>query len=343
MKFSVNKETLTEMNHICKYCKTPFYSRLKKSVVCKSKDCKNLYNQEKYKKRLKECVCTLCGNTYFATDKQSKLFCKNCVRKNPYNYKNTFEKQIFCKHCSQLIRTETKNVIGKNYKKESFSGICEQCKKNNYQKSSERMKLYNPTYKTPLTEKEYLQKQENKKQTEIIKNFFKPIQIKINKEKQSEKMKLHNPMKNPEIIAKCLKTRLQNIETGKTKILRGKDRKGFKGTRTIQNYLRLNLSSWKKELMEANNYTCDICGKNNCYLNVHHKEPFRNIVSKFCELLNINLSKIVYGDEQYLELEKQIIEYHTKHKEIGQVVCELCHAKIDKYFKPRKGTKDEQK
>lgn len=147
-------------------------------------------------------------------------------------------------------------------------------------------------------------------------------------------MKAKNPMFNLETRQKVRATRLKLIEEGKI-VYDGTKNKNYKGDRGIKNYLRLAITWWRKENFERTNYTCECCGKTHVYLQVHHLEKFSDIVEKLADELNLNLRTLVYKSADYNKLEELVVNYHKEHN-IGLVVCEECHDKIDECFHKRK-------
>lgn len=69
-------------------------------------------------------------------------------------------------------------------------------------------------------------------------------------------------------------------------------------------------------------------------MHVHHKEPFIEIFERFLKELGLNGQEVEYMSEDYLKLEKAIVDYHNSH-DIGLVVCESCHDKVDPKFHKR--------
>jgi transposase len=76
---------------------------------------------------------------------------------------------------------------------------------------------------------------------------------------------------------------------------------GFK--RSINDRLRHSqyYKNWRTEVFKRDNYTCQECGKKNCYLEAHHIKPF----------------------SKYPELRFEISN--------GITVCRNCHAEIDSF------------
>ena len=68
---------------------------------------------------------------------------------------------------------------------------------------------------------------------------------------------------------------------------------------------------------------------------MHHIEKFSDLVERFAKELNLNLKTLKYKSDDYNRLEKLVNDYHKEHN-IGIVVCENCHDKIDKCFHKRK-------
>lgn len=91
------------------------------------------------------------------------------------------------------------------------------------------------------------------------------------------------------------------------------------------------LKGWRKNNLERANYKCEICGTSGVFLHIHHMVQFSSIVESFAKILNLDLKTVEYMSDDYLKLEKMVLEYHFTHN-IGIVVCECCHDNIDINF-----------
>jgi hypothetical protein len=156
-------------------------------------------------------------------------------------------------------------------------------------------------------------------------------------------MKLNNPMKNDEIKNKVKKTIMSKIENGLIKYKKGKDNPRFKGNRNIRKNIKIELRKWSRFCMERDNFTCGECNKRGGNLHVHHVEPFREILEKFKNELNIeNLNDLKYDDLLYQQLTENIVKYHLEHEEIGITLCADCHDKIDAYYYKKKTNENKE-
>ena len=137
-------------------------------------------------------------------------------------------------------------------------------------------------------------------------------------------------------VIKTSKTLKSRYADGTIKKYYGKDNWLYKGTRTIKGYLRLCLGDWIKSNLIRTDYTCEICHKRGGTLHVHHKEQFAKLVNNGIKELNLDINNLEFRSDDYQKLEKWILDYHNSH-DIGLVVCQKCHAKVDKrYFAPKK-------
>lgn len=318
------------MKKICIICKQEFETRDSRSKCCKNIECKRQLGCLRYAADKKECVCKKCGRVYFATTKQNHDCCPECTKAKPHVYKKQVEQKHCCRQCKKVLFVEIKNVT-KNIPEFIYDKTCDECKKRNKLIASERMTLDNPSYKN----KKYNsieEAKEAKRQRQEAKRKYKIDEDR--KLASSEKMKAKNPMFNLETRQKVRATRLKLIEEGKI-VYDGTKNKNYKGDRGIKNYLRLAITWWRKENFERTNYTCECCGKTHVYLQVHHLEKFSDIVEKFANELDLDLRTLVYKSADYNKLEELVVNYHKEHN-IGLVVCEECHDKIDECFHKRK-------
>lgn len=124
----------------------------------------------------------------------------------------------------------------------------------------------------------------------------------------------------------------ERVLSGEIKYKRGKEHPLYKGNRTLGRHIRLNLSKWIKEQLDKSNYTCQLCGKTNTELHVHHNEPLRNIINSFLKKYNTTNEDILNDEILLNKFTDDIIKYHYNNKNIGIVVCPDCHNIIDKYY-----------
>ena len=99
----------------------------------------------------------------------------------------------------------------------------------------------------------------------------------------------------------------------------------YRGNREHDHIVRTRLCPWKKKCFEKSSYSCEECGKTNCYLEVHHSEKLKDIYLKF---INKPLRDYDRLSLEFEELIKAILNYHLTNN-IGIVYCKECHAKND--------------
>lgn len=350
---------LMDKSKKCEICGNIFNYRSNNQYCC-SKECKNRNQSDKYKNKLLSLKCSFCGNEYNGT-RHSK-HCSECKGKRNNKYEK-IKVSICCRICGKILsvveKNKTKNsqkIIGRN---------CESCKKQAIRINSEKKTgENNPNYKdgnsynrvkTILTENGELvkikQKNENfkyKLKKPLTKK--KPKQLteeqileKRKKREQtllalSERMKNNNPMSKKETALKVGSTLKDKHTKGEIKYKKGKENHLWKGNRSNSNILRTDLKEWKQKHLKLSNYCCEICGSKN-ELEIHHKyEPFREIIEKFTIK---PLNDYHNESEEFLLLRENIKEYHKN--VIGQVLCVICHAKIDEYRKkPKTNEKDKE-
>ncbi len=236
------------------------------------------------------------------------------------NFKNccfkTIKQTIVCKKCGKILKIVEKAQSGR-VKNVLEKGVCEECKEKSRQESSIRMHLYNPMYNLETRNK-------------------------VSKE-SSIRMHLYNPMYNLETRNKVSNTIKQNILEGKIIYKKGSEHYLWKGNRTFNKAVRIELRNWVKSKFEESNYTCQKCGKTHTELQVHHLEPLRDIIQNFLDKHDYTIDYInsIQGNEEYFSLIKEIVEYHEKNMQIGLVVCPNCHYEIDEYYK-RKTYEDKE-
>lgn len=318
----------------CVICGESFVSRDSRTKTCKNPECQQKFGHESYKANTKTCICKMCGVEYQATRKQKKDMCKDCIKKTRnYTTDVTFEQIIGCRYCGKSITTKIKHYSSRAAKQLNYA-LCDECRQLNKDKVSQSMKLNNPSYHKSLTQKEYNEKQK------IIK-YHQSEEYKVKKrrerhDKLSKRMKEHNPMHNKEVRDRTSKTLKDRYADGTIKKHYGKDNWVYKGTRTIKGYLRLCLSDWIKSNLVRTDYTCEVCHKRGGTLHVHHKEQFAKIVDKGIKELNLDPDNLEFRSNDYQKLEQWVLNYHNTH-DIGLVVCQKCHAEVDKrYFAPKK-------
>lgn len=318
----------------CVICGESFVSRDSRTKTCKNLECQQKFGHESYKANTKTCICKMCDVEYQATSKQKKDMCKDCIKKTRnYTTDVTFEQIIGCRYCGKPITTEIKHYSSRAAKQLNYA-LCDECRQLNKDKVSQSMKLNNPSYHKSLTQKDYNEKQK------IIK-YHQSEEYKAKKrqerhDKLSKRMKEHNPMHNKEVRDRTNKTLKDRYADGTIKKHYGKDNWVYKGTRTIKGYLRLCLGDWIKSNLVRTDYTCEVCHKRGGILHVHHKEQFAKIVDRGIKELNLDPDNLEFRSDDYQKLEQWVLNYHNTH-DIGLVVCQKCHAEVDKrYFAPKK-------
>jgi len=96
----------------------------------------------------------------------------------------------------------------------------------------------------------------------------------------------------------------------------GKLNPGWDGGNRLLNKLIRGLSEyniWRKDVYARDNYTCQECGKTNCYIEAHHKVTLKSLIDKY----NI---KTQQGARDTVEL---------WNLDIGITYCLDCHNRID--------------
>ena len=324
---------------ICPYCGQQFLAKTYRAVTCDNIECKRAHERDIYKQTVYKHICTECGTIFENHAKtMDKELCLDCKRKQRVYQK--VEVKTVCRQCGIVLKTELKNNTRPNEQHIVYV-TCDACKQKNYQESSERMKLNNPSYfGNNLTQEEYKEKKaieeaerlyHQEHNEELIAEFAKCVSV---------RMKSDNPMKRPEVVEKMKRTIASKIATGQLVYKKGPERKGWRGTNSpVRDAIRSQLQNWRKAQLADANYTCQLCGANHCELHVHHKERFFDIVNKCAEQLGIDINNIKRCDEitlqftpEYAALEKLVLEYHNTH-DVGIVVCVHCHDKIDPQFR----------
>ncbi len=99
---------------------------------------------------------------------------------------------------------------------------------------------------------------------------------------------------------------------------RGKNHQSWKGGITgLYEQIRhcLKYRQWVSDCLSRDNHTCQVCGKNHCYVEVHHIKSFAGIIKEY---------KIKSLDEAIDCQELWNINN-------GQTICLDCHKKTDSY------------
>lgn len=317
---------------ICVICGAEFEARDKRTTCCKAHECRRVFNKLKYQARRREYTCKKCGMIFFATDKQLHDTCPKCVRgKGTYNYKEVYTQEIVCRQCGIVLETRIRAKTNFSNKKLAVR-TCEVCKRLNAEATSVKMKLQNPSYQSNFdTLAQYeLAKKQAQAEKELKRITTHELLLK--------RMHENNPMSNPETVEKVRQTTRERRALGLIPPIDGTKRINYKGTRGTKQYIRIALKPWILSNLERTDYTCEVCNQRGGLLHVHHLEKFSDIVETFARQLNLELTKIVYLSEEYKQLEQLVVDYHNTHN-IGLVVCEDCHSKVDNCFHKRYGGK----
>lgn len=315
--------------------------------ICLDSECIAEQKRRKYAASKKEKICKKCGKTFLGTIKQT--CCEVCrLEHNHSDCFKTIKQTIVCKKCGKILKIVEKAQSGR-VKNVLEKGVCEECKEKSRQESSKRMQKANPMYnidtkvkvsrtKSKIMGGQVLSEEETKK-----KLLDKNSHIPETKEETSIRMHLYNPMYNLETRNKVSNTIKQNILEGKIIYKKGSEHYLWKGNRTFNKAVRIELRNWVKSKFEESNYTCQKCGKTHTELQVHHLEPLRDIIQNFLDKHDYTIDYInsIQGNEEYFSLIKEIVEYHEKNMQIGLVVCPNCHYEIDESYK-RKTYEDKE-
>ena len=314
------------MNYTCNCvkCGKSFESSHRHARVCQ--DCNNKHAREYYKSHMNIKRCCRCHTEFMGTFKQT--LCPTCRKhRGQYKFRHTHTLIYLCKHCKAFIKQATKNCATSDGVYYNYELTCEACKLKARQRSSERMTFQNPSFKG----KSYEEALRCRKPSHV------PDSVKLEHRKAlSLRMRMNNPMKNAENVQKMRQTLALHKFHPKT----GVNNPRWKGNRTISRQIKIILLPWKRKLLYDAHFQCSMCGKTKCTLNVHHLRPYREIQAEYFKRHGISdPSQLPLNDSRLTLALNEIKQYHDMHPEIGVVVCESCHAKIDPYFKPRKTNK----
>lgn len=293
--------------------------------------------------------CIKCGKQFKGTRLQKQ--CENC-RKNAHknsNFKNYHKITKICKDCGCIIEEQLRANCNKVNGDVLKYTRCTSCSRkalslhaklhnsNKLAKKFDTIEQYN-NYKIEenvLKHKQLLD--ENFELLEELRKIDPSANFKFEdplKEKCSLNMRLNNPMFNDVYKKQAIETLKSKIDKGLIKYS-AQNRKTYTGcSRSIQNYLRIELTKWKYKLLTEHNYTCELCGKTGGDLHIHHTIPFRDILKNICEELNLkyeDLKQIKHLDETYCKIKEKLLNYHYTH-DCGIVVCPICHSKIDEHY-----------
>lgn len=235
----MTKKKVSLEPRFCAVCGVSIDDLIFSAKVCKNPECKKSHNnmraRESYSKNLKEKQCTKCKALFLATAKQK--CCEQCRDSRKDNKFIQVEKEIKCKHCGKLIETVIKNKTKTT--NESFSGVCDECRQKTLEETSERMKLYNPSYEHSLTKEEYEIKIKEKQEYNSDENkLLRKLEF-IKRTK--ERMTTNNPMFNPETVKKMTTTIKSKIKSGELVYKKGIEHPLYKGNRNFNKQVRIEL------------------------------------------------------------------------------------------------------
>ena len=83
----------------------------------------------------------------------------------------------------------------------------------------------------------------------------------------------------------------------------------------------IEYKSWRKQVFKRDNYTCQECGKIECYIESHHQKFFAEILSEFLK---------IYSKFQPIEDKETLLRLAVEYKPFwdttnGQTLCKDCH------------------
>lgn len=307
--------------------------------ICLDPECIAEQKRRKYAAAKKEKICKKCGKTFLGTVKQT--CCEKC--RNNRDHSSGFEviqQTIVCEKCGKILKVVEKKKTG-GVKDTLAEGVCEECKEKTRLESSKRMKEDNPMFNIDTRIKVSMTKSAQMggkllTEEETREKLTKRDQhISETPEETSLRMKLYNPMFSLVTRAKVSDTFKEKISNGEIVYKKGPEHHLWKGNRTFNKAVRIELRNWVKQKFEEVNYTCQRCRKTHTELQVHHLEPLRDIIQKFLDKHNYTIEYInsIEGTKEYFSLIKEIARYHEDNMQIGLVVCPECHNKIDSYYK----------
>lgn len=108
------------------------------------------------------------------------------------------------------------------------------------------------------------------------------------------------------------------------------------GISSITEILRTKITPWKKEVMRANNFCCDITGRRTNDLVVHHLTNFSDLVKRAFEVSQVPIRKKLedYTPEEMQKLEEALLSQHTL--DLGVVLTSEVHKEFHQIY----GVKD---
>jgi len=245
-----------------------------------------------------------------------KYSCKICGKK--ITYKTALYGTFLCQSCagkikwSKILKITKKKYYCLDCDKEisRYANRCSSCAGKNRKVNITTIKKISNSLIKHLVSEETKMKQ----QKSAIKRFQDP----------KERKKLSKAHKG-KILSKQHKEKI-SLALGGTGIPYEKLKLVF-AIRCFSEYKK-----WRFEVFKRDNYTCQECKKNGCYLEAHHKKSFAEILSEFLK---------IYDQFSPIEDKETLIRLAMKYKDFwnidnGQTLCEDCHKLTDNY-----GTKKE--
>ena len=334
--------------------------------TCNDPECKKAWNKKVYENQQK--ICKGCGKFFIGTGHQ--LYCDDC-RTKPDFHKEIFDKSlsrkiidVICPECGKVMYQEEVYNTRKDKTTRKSDSLCEDYHNKKMKDISDRMKNKNPMKNPEIVKKncktrakksikayvtdcknkgiepniqEFSNKRSRDNLIKKLRKEGKPIPEEYQYQPVSERMRNNNPMKDPKIAKKVGETIKKRIKSGEIIPKKGKDRYNYKGGQKINKALRIALKEWRIHELKRAEYKCEVCGHIGGTLHIHHLEPLKDIIDKFCKKHNVekkDLNKQLDSD-LFKEIIKEIVIYHFEHN-IGIVVCPDCHDKIDKHYYKRK-------
>ena len=322
----------------CKYCGDEIKFQFKKPTSCSKLECKHLAYADTFYK--KQCEC--CHTEFDALQKQ--IYCDDCRKdmfnKHRYESLKIINQEVRCPQCNKLTGNIDKFFINNITKNDSIGAVCEDCKKKNLEKQSQRMKEFNPMRLKETVDKVYFTKYGKERSLEKYIPKYKQLGF-LN---FSEYMKVYNPMKNEETKIKVKNTLKNKILTGEFIYKTGKHNPNYKGKRSLGKHIRDHLYEWRQNILKENNYTCQNCGISGVIFHVHHILPLSNIIQNVCDGYDTKLKDVEIGSELYFNIANDVVQYHYDNAGIGTLLCRNCHDILDKFYhKPKNITNENSK
>jgi hypothetical protein len=301
------------MIKICQICNKEFEARYKNSSLCIN--CKDQYSKWKYANDLMEKNCKYCDVLFIG--KRHEKLCENCKGTRILENKE-YDIECICPRCNKIYILEGEKNKTKQKPRKS-KNLCPECHQESIDKKRKNMLSdNNPAIKKFGRRKEKIFNDNSSDTKDVGKNKKgNPI--------HSERMKKNNPMRNPESKKKMMTTMKSKKESGELVITSGSSHGNWKGNRDRAQTIRTRLYKiWVYPILEKNNFKCSVCGVDG-RLEVHHKEPFRDILEMF--LKDRKMDDLSPSDFEILISE--IIKYHVDKPVEGIVFCVKHHKEYD--------------